>query len=68
MVRWMHNVRLEECHVRMFSKRRLQWFGHLERMEKNAWLSTIRKFGAIILLKNDRENWGVSSVKVRSHH
>ena len=51
----MRNVRLEECHVRMFSKRRLQWFEHLERMEENAWLSTIRKFGAIILLKNDRE-------------
>lgn len=61
----MRNVRLEECHVRMFSKRRLQWFEHLERMEKNAWL---RKFGAMILLKNDREKWGVSSVTVRSHH
>lgn len=40
--------------------RRLQWFAHLERMEENAWLSRIRKFGAIILLKNDQEKCGVS--------
>ena len=57
LVKWIHSVRLEhrisartwdrlklDSMRRDLLDRRLQWFGHLERMEENGWLSKHRTF------------------------